>query len=259
MRQIVVTIFAILAAFPLMADPALWGREWPQTNFAKTTLSDWSEIISGGPPKDGIPALVDPAFVAVGDTALPQNEPVITVELAQQTPRAYPLRYLMWHEIVNDLIGAHPVEVTFCPLCNSGLTFDRRLDGRVLEFGVSGKVRGSDIVMYDRQTESWRQQALGCAIVGELSRVQLTPVASWMESVGQFRTRNPDGLIMDQPNFPREYRPNPYVCYDDSTYPFLYSGELPPNDIQALARVVRVGPRATGLAAGQAARSRRVK
>ena len=73
MRQIVVTIFAIVAALPLMADPALWGREWPQTNFEKTTLSDWSEIISGGPPKDGIPALVDPAFVAVGDTALPQN------------------------------------------------------------------------------------------------------------------------------------------------------------------------------------------
>ena len=147
MRQIVVTIFAILAALPLMADPALWSREWPQTNFEKTTLNDWSEIISGGPPKDGIPALVDPAFLAAGDAALPQNEPVITVELAQQTPRAYPLRYLMWHEIVNDLIGAHPVAVTFCPLCNSGRTFDRRLDGRVLEFGVSGKLRGSDMVI----------------------------------------------------------------------------------------------------------------
>ena len=105
MRQIVVTIFAILAALPLLADPALWSREWPQTNFEKTTLVNWSEIISGGPPKDGIPALVDPAFVAAGDAALPQNEPVITVELAQQTPRAYPLRYLMWHEIVNDRIG----------------------------------------------------------------------------------------------------------------------------------------------------------
>ena len=203
MRQIVVTIFAIFAALPLMADPALWSREWPQTNFKKTTLVNWSEIISGGPPKDGIPALVDPAFIAVGHAALPQNEPVITVELAQQTPRAYPLRYLMWHEIVNDRIGEHPVAVTFCPLCNSGLTFDRRLYGRVLEFGVSGKLRGSDMVMYDRQTESWWQQALGRAIVGELTGAQLTPVASWMESVGQFRTRNPDGLIMDQPDFPR--------------------------------------------------------
>ena len=207
-------------------------------------MIDWSEIISGGPPKDGIPALVDPTFVAVGEAALPQNEPVITVELTQQTPRAYPLRYLMWHAIVNDRIGAHPVAVTFCPLCNSGLTFDRRLDGKVLEFGVSGKLRGSDMVMYDRQTESWWQQALGRAIVGELSGAQLTPVASWMESVGQFRTRNPDGLIMAQPDFPRAYGRNPYVGYDGSTHPFLYNGELPPHDIPALARVVRVGPRA---------------
>ena len=244
MRQIVLTIFAILTALPLLADPALWGREWPQTNFEKTTLVNWSEIISGGPPKDGIPALVDPAFVAAGEVALPQNEPVITVELAQQTPRAYPLRYLMWHEIINDRIGVHPVAVTFCPLCNSGLTFDRRLDGRVLEFGVLSKLRGSDMVMYDRQTESWWQQALGRAIVGELSEAQLTPVASWMESVGQFRTRNPEGLIMAQPDFARAYGRNPYVGYDGSTHPFLYSGELPPHDIPALARVVRVGPRA---------------
>ena len=141
MRQIVVTSFAILAALPLMAEPALWSREWSQTNFKKTTLVGWSEIVSGGPPKDGIPALVDPAFVAVGDAVLPENELGITVELAQQTPRAYPLRYLMWHEIVNDRIGEHPVAVTFCPLCNSGLTFNRRLDGRVLEFGMSDKLR----------------------------------------------------------------------------------------------------------------------
>ena len=244
MNRLLIIAFAVWGAFPVMADPDLWGREWPQTNFQKSAINDWSEIMSGGPPKDGIPALVDPAFLTIDQVDLPENEPVITVELAQQTPRAYPLRYLMWHEIVNDQIGAHPVAVTFCPLCNSGLTFDRRLDGRVLEFGVSGKLRGSDMVMYDRQTESWWQQALGRAIVGELTGAQLAPVASWMESVGQFRARNPDGLIMDQPDFPRAYGRNPYVGYDGRTHPFLYSGELPPHDIPALARVVRVGPRA---------------
>ena len=234
----------IWGALPAIADPALWGREWPQTDFEKSTVEEWGEIISGGPPKNGIPALVNPAFTPIDQADLPENEPVITVELLQQPPRAYPLRYLIWHEIVNDKIGTQPVAVTFCPLCNSGLTFDRRLDGRVLEFGVSGKLRGSDMVMYDRQTESWWQQALGRAIVGELSGAQLTPVASWMESVGQFRTRNPEGLIMAQPDFPRAYGRNPYVGYDGSTHPFLYSGELPPHDIPALARVVRVGPRA---------------
>lgn len=244
MHRILIIGCLIWGALPAIADPALWGREWPQTDFEKSTVEEWGEIISGGPPKDGIPALVNPAFTPIDQADLPENEPVITVELLQQPPRAYPLRYLIWHEIVNDQIGTQPVAVTFCPLCNSGLTFDRRLDGRVLEFGVSGKLRGSDMVMYDRQTESWWQQALGRAIVGELTGAQLAPVASWMESVGQFRARNPDGLIMDQPDFPRAYGRNPYVGYDGSTHPFLYSGALPPHDIPALARVVRVGPRA---------------
>ena len=244
MHRILIIGCLIWGALPAIADPALWGREWPQTDFEKSTVEEWGEIISGGPPKDGIPALVNPAFTPIDQADLPENEPVITVELPQQPPRAYPLRYLIWHEIVNDQIGTQPVAVTFCPLCNSGLTFDRRLDGRVLEFGVSGKLRGSDMVMYDRQTESWWQQALGRAIVGELTGAQLAPVASWMESVGQFRARNPDGLIMDQPDFPRAYGRNPYVGYDGRTHPFLYSGELPPHDIPALARVVRVGPRA---------------
>lgn len=244
MHRILIIGCLIWGALPAIADPALWGREWPQTDFEKSTVEEWGEIISGGPPKDGIPALVNPAFTPIDQADLPENEPVITVELPQQPPRAYPLRYLIWHEIVNDQIGTQPVAVTFCPLCNSGLTFDRRLDGRVLEFGVSGKLRGSDMVMYDRQTESWWQQALGRAIVGELTGAQLAPVASWMESVGQFRARNPDGLIMDQPDFPRAYGRNPYVGYDGSTHPFLYSGALPPHDIPALARVVRVGPRA---------------
>ena len=244
MHRILIIGCLIWGALPAIADPALWGREWPQTDFEKSTVEEWGEIISGGPPKDGIPALVNPAFTPIDQADLPENEPVITVELPQQPPRAYPLRHLIWHEIVNDQIGTQPLAVTFCPLCNSGLTFDRRLDGRVLEFGVSGKLRGSDMVMYDRQTESWWQQALGRAIVGELTGAQLAPVASWMESVGQFRARNPDGLIMDQPDFPRAYGRNPYVGYDGSTHPFLYSGALPPHDIPALARVVRVGPRA---------------
>ena len=80
---------------------------------------------------------------------------MITLELAGETPRAYPIRYLMWYEIVNDDIRGLPVAVTFCPLCNSGITFDRRVGGQVLSFGVSGKLRNSDMIIYDRQTESW--------------------------------------------------------------------------------------------------------
>ena len=227
------------------ANPRFWQHEWPDTDFTRTTIENWGEIMSGGPPKDGIPALDDPQFISVADEArIEEREAVIAVEMDGETPRAYPIRYLTWHEIVNDEIGGVPVAVTFCPLCNSGITFDRRVEGRVLSFGVSGKLRNSDMVMYDRQTESWWQQAIGTGIVGEMTGVELTQMPTWMESWAEFSTRNPDGLVMDQPRWRRQYGRNPYVGYDSSRRPFLYSGELPPHGIPALMRVVRVGERA---------------
>jgi hypothetical protein len=236
---------ALIAATPAMSDPSFWQHEWPDTDFETTTVTNWVEILSGGPPKDGIPALSDPQFVTLAEeTRIAALEPVITVEIAGETPRAYPIRYLTWHEIVNDRIGDLPVAVTFCPLCNSALTFDRRVGDRVLSFGVSGKLRNSDMIMYDRETQSWWQQALGEGIVGELTGVQLTALPSWMESLGQFRARNPQGLVMAEPSWNRDYGRNPYRNYDSSRRPFLYSGELPPHDVPALMRVVRVGDRA---------------
>ena len=230
----------------LSAEPRFWSNEWPDTDFSTNSIdSDWVQILSGGPPKDGIPALSDPEFLAVAEeTRITDREPVITLEIEGEVPRAYPIRYLTWHEIVNDEVGGIPVAVTFCPLCNSGITFDRRTEAGILTFGVSGKLRNSDMVMYDRETESWWQQAIGEAIVGELTGTELQSLPSWMESWADFRTRNPDGLVMAEPDFRRDYGRNPYVRYDSSSRPFLYSGELPPHDIPALARVVRVGDRA---------------
>ncbi|WP_400087876.1 DUF3179 domain-containing protein [Yoonia sp. R78084] len=233
------------AATMSAASPEFWAFEWPNTDFETTSVESWVEVISGGPPKDGIPALDNPSFVTVADKAgLTPREPVITLEIEGETPRAYPIRYLTWHEIVNDVVGDMPVAVTFCPLCNSGITFDRRTADRTLSFGVSGKLRNSDMIMYDRETESWWQQATGEAIVGELSGADLTSLPSWMESWESFASRNPEGLVMEEPAFNRNYGANPYVRYDSSRRPFLYSGEMPPHDIPALARVVRVGDRA---------------
>jgi hypothetical protein len=110
------------------------------------------------------------------------REPVITLEIAGEVPRAYPIRYLIWHEIANDVVGDVPVAVTFCPLCNSEITFDRRTDAGILSFGVSGNLRNSDMIMYDRETESWWQQAIGEAIVGDLTDTELQTLPSWMES-----------------------------------------------------------------------------
>ena len=227
------------------ADPTFWKYEWPNTDFGTTSVESWIEILSGGPARDGIPALDDPTFIAVADeTRLTAREPVITLEIQGETARAYPIRYLIWHEIVNDEVGGVPVAVTFCPLCNSGITFDRRAGGQVLTFGVSGKLRNSDMIMFDRQTESWWQQAVGEAIVGELTGTELQTLPSWMESWAVYSARNPQGLVMDQPNASRNYGANPYVRYDGSDRPFLYSGELPPHGIAPLERVVRVDDRA---------------
>ena len=236
------TLVSAVWAGAASASPEFWQYEWPNTDFETTTVESWTEILSGGPPKDGIPAINNPQFLEItGDEAFDRREPVITVALEGDRPRAYPIRYLMWHEIVNDTVAGIPIAVTFCPLCNSGITFDRRVGGEVLTFGVSGKLRNSDMVMYDRETESWWQQAVGTGIVGEYTGIELETLPTWMESWEQFKDANPDGIVMAQPAYNRRYSQNPYYKYDSSTRPFLYNGENPPHDIPPVARVVRVG------------------
>ncbi len=233
----------IVFAFPGYAQAPFWEVEWPNTDFSKSSV-EFIEIVSGGPPRDGIPALDEVTFIPVADGDIPDNEPIIAVEIEGEVPRAYPVRYLTWHEIANDVIGDVPVAVTFCPLCNAALVFDRRIEDGVLSFGVSGKLRNSDMIMFDRQTDSWWQQFTGEAIVGDLLGTELVQVVNWMEPMSAFRARNPEGLLMAEPTgHSRPYGSNPYTKYD-SGRPFLYTGEDPPHGILPLERVVRVGNRA---------------
>lgn len=244
MRYISIILLSLFFVNTAFAQFNSWDFEWPNTDFSKKSV-DFNDIMSGGPGKDGIPSVLNPRFIQVGEeNKLGDREPVMTVELAGQTPRAYPIRYLMWHEIVNDVIGGTPIAVTFCPLCNSGITFDRRLkNGTILTMGVTGKLRNSDMIMYDHETESWWQQFLGVGIVGELTDVKLKKLPSWMESWSDYKARNPDALVMREPKFNRRYGANPYAGYDTG-HPFLYNGENPPHGINPLARVVVVGTRA---------------
>jgi hypothetical protein len=167
-------------------------------------------------------------------------EPVISLAIGYDV-RAYPLRVLTWHEIVNDTVGGHPVAVTYCPLCNTAIVFDRTLDGQVLDFGTTGKLRHSDLVMYDRQSESWWQQFTGEAIVGTMTGRKLRIVPSRLEAFARFRERYPNGRVL-VPNNPaaRNYGANPYVGYDAvAQRPFLYEGTLP-EGIEPMERVVAV-------------------
>lgn len=244
MRLYFYVLGIILSATAAFADPRFWQDEFPETDFSKTSLESWLEIRSGGVGKDGIPVLDYVDMITFADANIPATEPVITLELAGQAARAYPLRYMTWHEIVNDFVGDIPFTVTFCPLCNSAIVFDRRAQGQVLDFGVTGQLRNSDMVMYDRQTFTWWQQAVGQGIVGELTGVELTVFPSWMESFADFQARNPAGVVMAEPQYPRPSGNNPYRGYDSSARPFLFNGEFPPHGIEPLARVVRVGDRA---------------
>ncbi len=187
-----------------------------RTDFTRHTVP-LDEIVSGGPPKDGIPAIDQPAFVSArqADRWLGDREPVIVVAVGPDV-RAYPLQILIWHEIVNDRVGGMPVTVTYCPLCNTALVFDRRFAGRVLDFGTTGRLRHSDLVMYDRQTESWWQQATGEGIVGELAGGRLTPVSAPTVSWSTFKSSHPDGRVLSrETGHDRPYGRNPYTGYDD--------------------------------------------
>ena len=224
MRHIV-TGLAMLWAAGLAAQPADWLREWPRTDF-DAALVALSEIRSGGPPKDGIPSIDDPRIVSVAEAARwhPDLEPVLSVEHGGEA-RAYPLSLMMWHEIVNDRLGGLPIAATYCPLCNSGAVFVRRVDGEETTFGTTGKLRHSDLVMYDRLTESWWQQFEGRAILGARAGDMLTRVPARLESFAQFAARRPGGTVVRPPVVQRrDYGRNPYVGYDSAARPFLYDG-----------------------------------
>jgi Protein of unknown function (DUF3179) len=223
--------------------PPQWSREWPRTDFSKASVP-LDEIVSGGVPKDGIPAIDNPEFLSAAEThALSPHEPVISVHF-HGAVRAYPLRILIWHEIVNDSLNGMPIAVTFCPLCNSAVVFDRRVDGRVLSFGTTGRLRHSDLVMYDRQTESWWQQFLGEAIVGELVGKQLPLMASRVESFERFAERYPNGHVLVPPKgSERPYGTNPYGGYDRADKPPFFHGRYG-DPVPPLARVVVVGDQA---------------
>ena len=199
-----------------------------KTDFTKRSV-EFSEISSGGVPRDGIPPLDEPVFTTYEDVDdwLDGKEPVIALEIGGDA-RAYPLQILTWHEIVNDQVGGVPVSVTFCPLCNSAITFDRRLDGVVHDFGTSGNLRNSDLIMWDRQTETWWQQLTGEGIVGELTGKRLTFLPSTVISWEDFKATYPDGQVLSRDTgFDRRYGHNPYVGYDRAdTPPFLFDGDL---------------------------------
>jgi Protein of unknown function (DUF3179) len=191
-------------------------------------LVDPGDLLSGGPPPDGIPAIDEPKFLSADRVDfLEDTEPVMALEIGDDA-RAYPLQIMTWHEIVNDTVDGVPVAVTYCPLCNTAIACDRRLGDRVLEFGTSGMLYNSALVMYDRQTESLWSHFTAQAIVGYLAGQELNQYAVDIVAWGAWRDAHPDGLVLSRDTgHERDYGRNPYPGYDDIDSPaFLFEGEV---------------------------------
>ncbi len=201
-----------------------------ETDLSKSSIP-LQELLPGGPPKDGIPSIDHPRFITLAAASqwLKPQEPVIALAGSQEA-RAYPLQILIWHEMVNDIFEGQPVLITFCPLCYSALVFERIVGSKTLEFGVSGMLRHSDMIMYDRQTESLWQQFTGEAVVGNLTGAQLKVRPSQIISFEQFQAQHPEGQVLSrETGYERDYGHNPYRGYDDiSQRPFRFDGETDP-------------------------------
>ncbi len=212
-------------------------------------LVEPSEIIPGGPPPDGIPSIDIPEFIpiAAADTWLADEEPVVYLEINGDV-HAYPVQVLLWHEIVNDTVGGVPVAVTYCPLCNSAVSYERAVDGIETTFGTSGSLYASALVMYDRATESLWTHFDGRAVAGVLTGRKLEPISSPLLAWSTFKEAFPTGLVLDKAatGFAFPYGENPYVGYDNpESIPFLFRGTV---DTRARAK-----ERVIGVALGDAA------
>lgn len=199
----------------------------------------WAALDQGCPVKDCIPAIDEPRFESAAEANrwLESDDVVFGLDY-QGVQRAYPQRILNWHEIVNDQVKSDKSDnvagedvyfaVTFCPLCGSAIAFEREVEGRVLDFGVSGKLKSSNLVMYDRQTLSLWQQITGEAIGGEFLGSKLVPVAMETLRWREWRETHPAAEVLSrETGYLRDYSTYPYGTYEqDRSVYFPVEGEV---------------------------------
>lgn len=222
------------------SDETEMSHDWPRTNFSQRSF-EFDEIVYQALPKDGIPSIDKPVFKTPKEIGwIKPDEPVIVIEQGNEA-KAYPLQIMIHHEIINDYINNAPIVVTFCPLCNASLVFSRKVNGKILDFGTTGSLRKSDLIMYDRQTESWWQQFMGKGIVGHYNNVQLEFIPSKVIAYADFVKAFPQGKVLSrETGYSRLYGQNPFRGYDNiNSSPFLF---FDPHDkrLPPMARVLAV-------------------
>jgi hypothetical protein len=177
------------------------------------------DIYDGGPGKDGIPAILKPKFISANEaeqSLLDKTDRILGV-VYQGQAKAYPIKIMNWHEIVNDRIGGASRVVTYCPLCGTGMVFDTQVNGRKLTFGVSGLLYQSDMLLYDHQTESLWSQIKSEAVTGSMTGARLKLLSSTHTTWGAWKTKYPDTLVLSSDTgYRRDYDRDPYQGYENS-------------------------------------------
>jgi len=201
------------------------------------------DIVGGGPPRDGIPALNDPEMLAAAEADyLDGDDRILGVELNGEA-RAYPIRILNWHEVVNDNIASQHFAVSYCPLCGTGMVFASNVgdSDTALLFGVSGLLYNSDVLLFDRQTESLWSQILGKAVTGPLKGTELPQLPAAHTTWRAWQERHPDTLVLStDTGFGRDYRRNPYAGYERSRRLYFDVANQAPRDYHPKALVLGV-------------------
>ncbi len=207
---------ALLLLFVLSLSES-WAVQKPNGFDVSDALVPAEEILAGGPPRDGIPAIDKPRFLQ-GDIAreIAADAQILGIEL-NGVAKAYPLGIMTWHEIVNDRFRNTPIVVTYCPLCGSGMAFFANVQGQSLEFGVSGLLYNSDVLLYDRATESLWSQLDRRAISGYYKGERLEPIVMEHTTWRDWLTRHPNTLLLSrETGILRNYDQSPYTGYEHS-------------------------------------------
>lgn len=231
-KCIVLTLLIPLLIAPLSA--------WSKNGFdLSNSLINADEILSGGPPKDGIPAIDNPIFTNGENTEfLKPDDRILGIEINGMA-KAYPIRILNWHEIVNDSIGNKSFAVTYCPLCGTGVAFSADVNGKMLNFGVSGLLFNSDVLLYDRNTGSLWSQIMGQAVSGQLAGQKLTPIAlshtTWRAWLAEHSNTQ---VLSTKTGFSRNYNRDPYADYEQSRNIYFKTSRKAPDYYHPKERIL---------------------
>ena len=217
-------IFGLLLAgavsFPVYAQEEEQTQDIQTLDDGTKYLVHPDKIRRGGPPKDGIPSIDDPKYISLeeADEWIADDELVLAIDY-KGVKRVYPMQILVWHEIVNDTIAGDPILVTYCPLCGSGIAFERTVNGREVEFGTSGKLYNSNLIMYDRLTDTYWTQIDGLAVLGELTGTKLTPISIDTVPWREWKSVHPDSEVLSRDTgYSRQYGRDPYGDYYENSF-----------------------------------------